>query len=101
MKTIIKITAVALASIALAGCEQSPETDSDLGTEQSEDPTGMMGGDAGQADTVGNGTGQDLNNVAPGMDQYSENQTGQMDDEPLQSDEMPEQQPDMVRDAPQ
>lgn len=91
MNITIKLTALALASIAISGCEQRPSTDNEMGTEQPENSTGMTDGDTGQTTgTMGTGTGQEIDDLDPTMDANSQDQNGQMMDDPATNNDLPE-----------
>lgn len=90
MNTFIKFTAVALAGIAISGCEQRPDINNEVTTEQPEYLDGTLGSDP---------EGHDLDDVAPAMDPNSEDQMSDMADEPMTSDDSFGQQPNSANDA--
>lgn len=101
-QSIIKLNVVAMVSLAMAGCGQPSNTNTEAGTAQSENADGTTGGDAGQTtSTMGVGSGEQLNDMAPVLDPNVQPQTDAMGDQSMQNDGTLEQPADTVRDAPQ
>lgn len=83
MNNHITLIALAMASIAIAGCDQSRDIDNDLETEQPEYSDDTMGTDKDEV----------LDDVDPVM--------GPAMEPDMQDPDLPDQQPDPMRDPPQ
>lgn len=97
------ISALAAASVALAGCEQDPNRNNEAGTEPIATGDGTMSGDAATTDeTTGIDTLQEPDAVeVPLLDPTVPPSTDDRRGETGQPDEVLEQPADTVRDAPQ
>lgn len=102
MKKLVKLGAVAVASMALAGCEQPADTNGEEVTEQSGNAdVGTIGDTAQPADAIDSGTVQDLDDVVPMLDPTIPPNADELRDAPKLPDDLPDRPSDTVRGAPQ
>ena len=107
MKNLAQLSAVALAGMALAGCEQPADTSNETGTEQSETADGAISTDADQpANVMDTDRRERLDDVVPLLDPTvppiaDETGTGEIRNESKQRDDVLEQPDNTVGETPQ